>query len=666
MKNNILLAARFYILSIIYIVAIFLVQFKCFAFDLVTKQEIAIIKNINSFKNINDFDKAITKANNNKLRELAQLLYFLKYKKHSSNNFEDLHNFHCDISYWPISADLSLIIEGSINYKDNTDKILQWFAKHPPRTLDGNKKNLAALLKNNAIAEKTTPLIKKIFIKSNFTEEQREAFLKKHKNIINNDDILARINHLLSVKKFKEAQIELRSIPKKDQEVIKARIKLQNENLNIDKFVNQINPAIILNEGFLYDIIKYHDSCDNIIKVQQYFAKLQMPIKNYQNWWGLKNRVIRSLLENKYYTIAYKLTSSNQSTDIADKIDAEWLSGWIALRFRDRPDDAIKHFLKMSTLTKTPVSKARAYYWLGRSHLIKNNQQEAENAFKNAAQYSHTFYGQLSYYIINKNKKIKVKKTNINITEQHYKQLAKNKFAKIALLASFIQNHSYMHSFIREAVNSSQSPEVIYLLAQEGIKLGKKDFAVQVAKEASLNKIMLPKFNYPVINIDNANKVSTAFIHALIRQESLFSTTGRVSSAGALGLMQIMPKTGAVLADALGEKFDEKKLLHDQNYNLRLGVSYLNQLHKEFDGNYILMAAAYNAGSGNVKKWIKRFGDPRKLANLNMVIDWVELIPFEETRNYVMRILETKQIYHIILPNNTQHTENLEKDLYKK
>ena len=135
------------------------------------------------------------------------------------------------------------------------------------------------------------------------------------------------------------------------------------------------------------------------------------------------------------------------------------------------------------------------------------------------------------------------------------------------------------------------------------------------------------------------------------------------SSAGALGLMQIMPNTGRELASAINTKFDHKKLKNDFKYNIKLGVHYLNQIFSNFKGSYILTAASYNAGEGNVKNWIKRFGDPRKMKTIEEVVDWIELITFNETRNYVHRVLESVQVYRTIIDKSQNYKTHLDKDI---
>jgi len=185
------------------------------------------------------------------------------------------------------------------------------------------------------------------------------------------------------------------------------------------------------------------------------------------------------------------------------------------------------------------------------------------------------------------------------------------------------------------------------LLAGLAKTLKRDDLAIYVAKEARQKGVELTEFLFPTLRVPDGGSPEPALTLAIIKQESAFDQRAQ-SSAGALGLMQLMPSTARPLAKKLGiKKLDEKKLLTDGGFNMQLGRLYLDQMIDRFSGSYIMAVAAYNAGPSRVRDWSNLYGDPRMTDT--DAIDWIENIPFNETRNYVMRVMENLQIYRSIL-----------------
>jgi soluble lytic murein transglycosylase len=196
--------------------------------------------------------------------------------------------------------------------------------------------------------------------------------------------------------------------------------------------------------------------------------------------------------------------------------------------------------------------------------------------------------------------------------------------------------------FLSKLMELSSKPAEYQLVAGLAAEIKRRDFAVSLAKEARTRGVEMIDYLYPVIKLPDGKNPEPALLLGLIRQESAFDI-GAVSSAGAKGLMQLMPATAKSVAKKIGVKYAEKKLTTDSNYNVTLGRAYVDDLLNRFGGSYILTAAAYNAGPSRARDWIYTYGDPR-LPDVD-VIDWIESVPFDETRNYIMRVLENTQIY---------------------
>lgn len=285
-----------------------------------------------------------------------------------------------------------------------------------------------------------------------------------------------------------------------------------------------------------------------------------------------------------------------------------------------------------------------------------------------ASSYGTSFYGQLAAQ--KQDKSLVTLRTSPEVTTADKRAFQANRLAKIAYLLHKVDNHFLAKKFLQQAIDNAKTPGEQYLIAQLGVTLKRPDYTITAAKKSTARLAIFPDMLYPVLdNIKDVrgNRITEpekALIFSIIRQESIFNPDAK-SHAGARGLMQLMPSTARQVAKKHKLKYRQKWLTSDPTYNLTLGSHYLNTLLKEFDGSYILAIASYNAGPNNVKKWIKRFGDPRTFKKAEKVIDWMELIPFPETQNYVQRVIENLQLYRHILGNGSAMTVRVEEDIMR-
>ena len=352
----------------------------------------------------------------------------------------------------------------------------------------------------------------------------------------------------------------------------------------------------------------------------------------------------------------------NEGSDYAE---IEWHLGWIALSFTNQTELALNHFLKMDAAVTYPISKARAAYWIGRTYKKSGQAGQANIWFRTGSQYGATFYGQLSHIELNE-KKFSIN-NNFKFNEDKYEEFKKNNpQAKSVIILKELNRTKYSKDILRHLgdVEQNRTFEEISmagLLAQEIERL---DFAIQIAKNASYKNLNFLEISYPRIEVPkqvkNQKILDSSVILALIRQESEFDTSAN-SNVGAKGLMQIMPATAKLLSKVTNVDFSKEKLTKDKDYNLALGSYYISDLDSDF-GSHYLAFAAYNAGPHRVEKWIKTYGDPRK--KQIDAIDFIELIPFHETRNYVQRVSENINVYEY-LNDPANATNKIEKILYR-
>ena len=365
-------------------------------------------------------------------------------------------------------------------------------------------------------------------------------------------------------------------------------------------------------------------------------------------WWTERRAIARRLLDQGNSGEAYDVASQHGAEDNAERIDAEWHAGFIALRFRNDPATALTHFRKAGAIAESPISTARAAYWEGRAAEALGQEEPAEAAFRRAAEHPVVYYGQLARAHIGlaglplrQAPSVCLADTPGHVAIQTLYRIGESQLASQMLI-----------EFGRQ-LNSTSSLEAIAAIAQ---KQGDTRTMLAIGKAALQRGFPLDRAAFPTEGVPDfdviGDPMERAIVHAIARQESAFDPRA-VSSAGARGLMQMMPATAKETARRAELPFDLLRLGSDPSYAARMGAAHLNGLLSEWRGSYILTFAAYNAGSGNVRRWIAAYGDPRK-PEVDAV-DWVERIPFYETRNYVQRVMENLQVYRELLDQRTAY-----------
>ena len=573
----------------------------------------------------------------------ASDLTFAKYKNYINNN-----------SHWPLIESIKLKAESKISFKEDNKDIISYFKNNPPQTGWGKIYYGNALLNINEL-EKGKALIKDGYINGSLTRREQAQVIKKFKNLFNQEDHKKRINELLWDGKYRTASKLIKYVDKDYQKLFEARIGLISFAGGVDDLIAKVPKNLINHPGLIHDRIrwrvkkrKYDSALELLLSVSEIDPKkLQRPEK----FWRQKNILIRRLIDKHQYNTAYKLATSHGLTSNADIAQAEWMAGWISITFLNKPLEALEHFRQIWNVSSRPISKARAAYWMGKSYEEIGNKEKSQEWYDNASIYSLTFYGQLAG--IKSEEKVffePVVNVERNETEDS-KKLNKKVYAAISLLNEF-DKPKIVKKFIKDLANR-EDIAVASNAMQIATDIERYDFAVQAGKVFYYNNVILDIKGFPIIDRPEFGKImfpDQSLIHSVIRQESQFDPKAG-SHAGAKGLMQLMPYTAKRVSQGLNLEYSKNKLTENPKYNVILGSTYLDILLSNLDGSYILTLAAYNAGESRVAAWIKKYGDPRK-DDINPV-DWIELIPFKETRNYVQRVLENIQVYNFIENNNT-------------
>jgi soluble lytic murein transglycosylase len=359
-------------------------------------------------------------------------------------------------------------------------------------------------------------------------------------------------------------------------------------------------------------------------------------------WWVERRALSRELVDQGDMQTAYRIVAAHSAESPADSADAEFHAGWYALRGLNDPEKAAKHFSRLASIGRGPITLARAYYWLGRAAEV-GGPGEAKDYFARAAAYGTTFYGQLAGQRIDGHR--------LNIAFPSPTRADRERFTKREAVAAIQRLQQagydrYAGALYLDLAAQLTSPGELALLAAMAERQGNHFIALKIGKIALSNGIDVGALSHPLGVIPDSADISgsgKALAYAIARQESEFNI-GAVSQAGARGLLQLMPATAQQLAKKAGLPFSQLRLTSDAGYNATLGAAFLGEQLERFDGSYVLTFAAYNAGPRRAREWIQKYGDPRG-KDLDAVIDWIERIPYAETRSYVQRVMENYQVY---------------------
>lgn len=584
------------------------------------------------------------------LEKIVLSQQFLDYK-YKDNSFEKITNFLKQNPYWPQKKQIQINAENLLNENTPINSILSWFNSNPPLTDKGRKYYALACAKLKKLPDNFAKIVKSAWQKGNFSKEEQKIYYDRFKQYLTKNDHIKKIDYYLSKEKITAARELYYLVDKEQRKSFDAQIALINKDKNaIAKFKSIHKQHYTAGLIFRYLEARKKDdlSSANIARLitiagddPEYADKI----------WHVVHYIAREYIEKKNFNDAYKITSTNLSQVPSSKSNAEFLSGWLALQFLKKPQLALQYFENFNQIVKTPISKSRGIYWLARTHEILKNKEKANKLYRLAAtKYPYTFYGQIAANEIGVEKIILAGNPsgagidiNKKISDFNNNQLAKA-CELVIKYGSKVLSEIYIENFVD---NTKNSQDIINLAAKinNTTHLHSKTW---LAKFALQKHVVLRDAAYPTPYKVSKLPIEMPLIYSIIRQETVFDQSA-VSTANAKGLMQLLDSTACLVAKKIGVECTPTKLTKDPAYNILLGSNYLHQMIERFDGSYILAILSYNCGPHKVDKWLKTYGDPRNMKHHRQVLDWLELVPYYETRNYIQRVLENLQIYRSIL-----------------
>jgi soluble lytic murein transglycosylase len=547
---------------------------------------------------------------------------------------------------WPQQKKLRIAAEESIPRNISPANVIRYFEKRPPLSTTGKIKYINGLLdagQNN----KAIKLVKSTWVNSSFGIKQEQRFYKAYRRHLSPMDNWARLDQLLWSGKYWPVRRMLWKVNKDLRALAVARMLLRHRRGNVDQVIAKVPKHLKQNVGLIYERLRWRRRKGKIDGAIELLKGLPTIVPYAEKFWNERAYLARKKLQEGHITAAYQITKKHGSKPGISYADGEWMSGWITLCFLKDFKTAKEHFVRLYNSVKYPVSRSRGAYWIARTYEARKDKDQAQKWYRTAAAFPTTYYGQLSISKLFTDNGLKFPRAP-KISPEILAEFYNHELTHAIKFMDDIGERKRIKPFLRRLADFKQKPEWKVLAGNLSRKYGRLDQAIWIAKKARQEGILLIDIGYPIIRLPKTpiNKDGQVAEHALIlsmiRQESLFYVRAK-SSAGAQGLLQLMPETAKSVAQKIGISYSKKRLITNPGYNLKLGRHYIEGLLDDFNGSYIMAIAGYNAGPSRVRRWAKMFGDPRR-KDVN-AINWVEMIPFDETRNYVQRVLENLQVY---------------------
>src|SRR4051812_14475739 len=426
----------------------------------------------------------------------------------------------------------------------------------------------------------------------------------------------------------------------------KARKAVVEKSSNAHALLDAVPESARSDAGYIFhkaQLLRREDKPIEAARLLQSAPRSASQLHNLDEWWTERRLVARKLLDLEEYQAAY-VVARDALPPIKDnpRAEHEFTAGWIALRYANNPQAAYQHFAKVGQDTANPITLARGEYWQGRALEAMGRTSEARAHYQAAAQHSTAYYGQIARAHLGFNELPLRRPPELS----NRAALMNLEVVRAVQLLYAVDARDLVVPFVSDLAENALDISALAIVAEVARKYDDARAMLLIGKGALRRGFALEAYAFPTNGIPDFRMVGPAVdksvVYAIARQESAFNPRA-VSSANALGLMQVLPGTGKQIAKKFGFAFDRNRMLSDPSYNAQMGAAELGDVLESYRGSYILSFVAYNAGRGRVKQWIEKYGDPRD-PNVDP-IDWVERIPFSETRNYVQRVIENMQVY---------------------
>ena len=611
------------------------------------------------FVETKDWDAALAFARKSGNPLLVEVVQWHRLRDTKSGaSFQEIAAFLARHADWPESDRLRLRAEQALRENPPEDAlIIKWFDAQPPVSGIGKLALAEALARQapNDNVQRVDYLIRDAWRNGDFSENEEITLLTQYGSFIKTKDHESRADRLLWEAKTAPVLRMLPLLNNDDKAEALARIALIENKSNAEKMAASLPPKIRSSPGVTYERLRWNSKQGNDAQTQELLLATPEVVPYPQKWWKLREAAVRAAVDDNNADLGLKLLARHGQTEGSELVDALWLKGWLLLEFKNQPQEAYAQFTAMFRQANYPVSKARAAYWASRAARNASDKEAAKTWAETASSYPSNFYGQVASAALRGTAPLRIP-ADLAFSPERYAVFEKKDTVRALYLLARNNMQGSARIFMNHLIDQAKSDADALMVATLAARMD-QSFGVRAAKRALQGNMLLLRTGYPQPSFKNLS-VEPALALGLMRQESEFDARAK-SPSGALGLMQLLPSTAKETARKADMIYTETRL-YEPAYNAELGSLYLQKLITLYDGSYIKAIAAYNGGMGNVRKWSGRFGNPGN--DMDSAINWIEKIPFAETRNYVQRVLENTQIYRYVLANGTPQLI-IEKDL---
>jgi soluble lytic murein transglycosylase len=541
----------------------------------------------------------------------------------------------------------------SVIWQDHTDPatVIAFFRTEPPRTAKGKFALARAMLSqgNSAGAQQ---LVSESWRDDSFSSDIEDQARNTFAGLISPDDDKVRMDTRLYAGDDDAGLRAAQHLDSVQVAIAKARAAIINKESNAKALLEAVPASAQRDDaGYMFSRIqwlRHNDDIDQAARLMAAAPRDPAVLLDVDQWWIERRLLARKLLDQGDVKAAYAM-ADDAATPVNENYRGEqqFTAGWIALRFLREPAVAFAHFARIAEGVSNPITLARSFYWQGRAKEAAGREQEARTYYETAANYPTAYYGQLA------RARLGLDEVVLRPPPSPPVDLHNLELARVFDILYAVDARDVVASMAADLADKANDEAALATLAEIATRHDDARTTLLIGKIALGRGLPLEHYAFPDFGVPNFQQigppVERCVIYSIVRQESAFNPKV-VSSANALGLMQVTPAAGRDTAKRFNVTFDQRRLLSDVTYNAQLGTAELGNDIASWRGSYILAFVAYNAGPRRAKEWIDQYGDPRD--EKVDPVDWIERIPLSETRNYVQRILENIQVYRARLDNS--------------
>jgi soluble lytic murein transglycosylase len=577
-----------------------------------------------------------------------RLVEWLILRHTAEADFSRYATFIADNPRWPSSGLMRRRAEARLWEERSSASTVQSFTGSEPASAKG-RFALARILLAEGDRDGAARHVRKTWHAEELSERsEAEAFGMFH-DLLTSGDHRARMDKRIGAKDFSGAMRAARHLGAEDVSIVKACAAVNGNSNKALELLDSIATEARKDLGYVLCRITWmlrHDRFEDATRLVLAAAPETMASQDTDEWWRVRRVLARKLLDQGNFQSAYQVVrSAAQPANQNYRAESHFVPGWIALQYLADPVVASEHFAHIDDGSVNPIVKARACYWRGRVAEAARENAKMDDEYAAAARHGTTYYGQLA--------RARLGLAGIELRSQpqpdsNEDRAFSHELVRAAEMLYSIGERDLVMTFARDLAEESVDATSLAALGELTARRNDARTMLQIGKTALARGLGLDFYAFPTIGIPQHSpigpEIDSSLVYSIARTESAFDQRDK-SPANAVGLMQVTPEAGRDTAKRFGVAYDWGRMVSDPVYNTQMGAAELAALLREYKGSHVLAFAGYNAGRGRVQQWIKQHGDPRD-PNVDAV-DWVERIPFAETRNYVQRVMENLLVYRV-------------------